>query len=69
MTTRLGLNQLAKKVKMMNATEFAQLFIDGRNNNYHDVLVAKGVAWNDAFYSDDNATRTAKGGGAVQSIF
>ncbi len=65
---QVGLNQLAKKVKMMNATEFAQLFIDGRNNNYHDVLVAKGVTWNDAFYSDDNATRTAKGGGASSNI-
>ncbi|MCW3090029.1 MAG: TonB-dependent receptor [Ferruginibacter sp.] len=63
-----GINQLAHKVKMMNSSEFAQLFIDGRNNNYHDVLVANGVAWNDAFYSDDNATRTAKGGGASSNI-
>lgn len=65
---QLGVNKLAHKVKMMNAAEFAQVFIDGRNNNYHDVLVAKGVTWNDAFYSDDNATRTAKGGGASSNI-
>lgn len=65
---QIGMNQLAKKVKMMNASEFAQVFIDGRNNNYHDILVAKGVAWNDAFYSDDNATRTAKGGGTASNI-
>ncbi|MEI9947138.1 MAG: SusC/RagA family TonB-linked outer membrane protein [Chitinophagaceae bacterium] len=63
-----GINQLAHKVKMMNAAEFAQVFIDGRNNNYHDVLVAKGVVWDDAFYSDDNATRTAKGGGGSSNI-
>ncbi|MEO7768289.1 MAG: carboxypeptidase-like regulatory domain-containing protein, partial [Ferruginibacter sp.] len=63
-----GINQLAHKVKMMNSTEFAQLFIDGRNNNYHDVLVANGVVWNDAYYSDDNATRIAKGGGASSNI-
>lgn len=65
---QIGVNKLAHKVKMMNAAEFAQVFIDGRNNNYHDVLVAKGIAWNDAFYSDDNATRTAKGGGASSNI-
>ncbi len=65
---QVGMNQLAHKVDMMNATQFAQLFIDGRNNNYHDVLVAKGVAWSDAFYSDDNATRTAKGGGTSSNI-
>ena len=65
---QLGVNKLAHKVKMMNAAEFAQVFIDGRNNNYHDVLVAKGIVWNDAFYSDDNATRTAKGGGASSNI-
>ncbi len=65
---QVGVNKLAHKVKMMNAAEFAQVFIDGRNNNYHDVLVAKGVTWSDAFYSDDNATRTAKGGGASSNI-
>jgi TonB-dependent starch-binding outer membrane protein SusC len=63
-----GVNQLAHKVDMMNASQFAQVFIDGRNNNYHDVLVAKGVTWDDAFYSDDNATRTAKGGGGSSTI-
>ena len=65
---QIGVNQLAHKVKMMNASEFAQVFIDGRNNNYHDVLIAKGVTWNDSFYSDDNATRTLKGGGVSSNI-
>jgi len=65
---QVGVNKLAHKVKMMNAAEFAQVFIDGRNNNYRDVLIAKGITWNDAFYSDDNATRTAKGGGASSNI-
>lgn len=65
---QVGINQLAHKVKMMNASEFAQIFIDGRNNNYHDVLVAKGIAWDDSFYSDDNATRIAKGGGNSSTI-
>ena len=57
-----GVNQLAKKVKMLDADQFAQLFVDGRNGAYHDILIAKGVTWNDAFYSDDNATRVAKAG-------
>ncbi len=55
-----GVNQLAKKVKMLDATQFAQLFVDGRNGAYHDALIAKGVTWNDAFYSDDNNTRVTK---------
>ncbi len=59
-----GSNQLAHKVNMLDANGFAQLFVDGRNNAYHDILVAKGIAWSDAFYSDDNATRTAKAGSA-----
>jgi TonB-linked SusC/RagA family outer membrane protein len=66
---QIGLNQLARKVKLMNSTEWAQLFIDGRNGNYKDVLVAKGLTWDDAWYSDDNATRIAKGGGNASTIF
>jgi TonB-linked SusC/RagA family outer membrane protein len=57
---QVGVNQLAKKVDMLNSLEFAQLFADGRNGAYHDAIVAKGLAWSDAFYSDDNATRIAK---------
>ncbi|MEJ7680283.1 MAG: TonB-dependent receptor plug domain-containing protein [Segetibacter sp.] len=44
-----GINQLAHKVKLLNADEFAQLFIDGRNNAYHNILVAQGVTWDDSF--------------------
>jgi TonB-linked SusC/RagA family outer membrane protein len=54
--------QLAKKVKLLNSTQFTDLFVDGRNANYKDILVAKGIVWNDAFYSDDNATRLTKSG-------
>lgn len=62
-----GVNQLAKKVKMLDAAGFAQLFIDGRNGAYHDILVAKGITWDDRFYSDDNATRVAKAGSSNAS--
>lgn len=59
---QLSSQQLAKKVKLLNATQFTDLFVDGRNANYKDILVAKGITWNDAFYSDDNATRLARSG-------
>jgi TonB-linked SusC/RagA family outer membrane protein len=61
---QFGVNSLAKKVKMLDAQQFANLFVDGRNNSYHDILVSKGIPWNDAYYSDDNATRVAKAGSA-----
>ncbi len=59
---QLSLQQMAHKVDLLNSTEFAQLFIDGRNANYKDILISRGVAWNDAFYSDDNETRRTKAG-------
>ena len=59
---QLSSQQLAKKVKMLNASQFTDLFVNGRNANYKDILVSKGIAWNDAFYSDDNATRVVKAG-------
>ncbi len=57
-----GINQLAKKVKMLDAYQFAELFVDGRNGSYRDILVARGIPWKDEYYSDDNATRVAKAG-------
>lgn len=54
--------QLANKVDLLDSRQFADLFVSGRNENYKDILIAKGIAWNDAFYSDDNATRIAKAG-------
>lgn len=59
-----GINQLAKKVKLLDASGFAQLVIDGRNNTYRDLVQNSGKPWNDAMFSDDNATRIAKVGNA-----
>lgn len=59
---QLSSQQLARKVKLLNSTQFADLFVSGRNENYKDILIAKGIAWDDAFYSDDNATRIVKAG-------
>ncbi|MES2277185.1 MAG: TonB-dependent receptor [Bacteroidota bacterium] len=59
-----GVNQLAHKVKLLDANGYAQLVIDGRNNTYHDLWVNAGKTWNDAMYSDNNATRVANVGNA-----
>ncbi len=59
-----GINQLAKKVKLLDASGFAQLVIDGRNNTYRDLVQNSGKTWSDAMFSDDNATRIAKVGNA-----
>src|ERR1700744_3468963 len=64
-----GVNQLAKKVKLLNAQQFGQLVIDGRNDSYKDLVQNTGGTWNDAMYSDDNNTRVARvGNGASVSI-
>jgi TonB-linked SusC/RagA family outer membrane protein len=54
--------QLANKVDLLNSSDFAEIFIDGRNASYKDILDARGIAWSDAFYSDNNATRIVKAG-------
>jgi TonB-linked SusC/RagA family outer membrane protein len=59
---QLGSQSLAKKVKLLNADQFTDLFVNGRNANYKDILISKGIVWDDKFYSDDNATRVAKSG-------
>jgi TonB-linked SusC/RagA family outer membrane protein len=64
-----GMDQLAHKVKLLNATQFAQLTVDGHNDSYKDLVQNQGGVWNDAMYSDDNATRVARvGNGASVSI-
>ncbi len=59
---QLSSQQLAKKVHLLNASQFTDLFVNGRNSNYRDILISKGITWDDAFYSDDNATRVVKAG-------
>ena len=53
----------------MDATQWVQLTVDARNNAYHDLWVNTGKTWNDAMYSDDNATRVKNvGNGPTVSI-
>jgi TonB-linked SusC/RagA family outer membrane protein len=59
-----GVNQLAKKVKLLNSDQAAQLLIDGRNNAYQDLWVNTGHVWNDNMQSDANSTRITNVGNA-----
>lgn len=64
-----GVSQLAKKVKLLDADQFIQLMIDGRNNAYKDLWVNSGKTWNDSMFGDTNAARIANvGNGASVSI-
>jgi TonB-linked SusC/RagA family outer membrane protein len=58
-----GIDQVSKKIKELNSTQYAQLLADSHNNAYHDLIISMGGAWNNTMYSDDNNTRTAKVGG------
>jgi TonB-dependent starch-binding outer membrane protein SusC len=60
-----GINQLAKKVDLLNSNQFLQLMVDGRNDSYRDLIENQGIyTWNDAMYGDNNATRVQKVGNA-----
>ena len=64
-----GITQLGKKIKLLNASQFEDLVINARNNSYKDLVVNAGKPWNDAMYSDNNATRVANvGNGSSVSI-
>lgn len=61
---QFGIHQLSRKVELLNASQFGQLMIDGRNNSYRDLMVNGGKTWTDAMFSDDNATRIKNVGNA-----
>ncbi len=64
-----GYSQLSKKVKLLDADQFIQLMIDGRNNAYKDLVVNAGKTWNDSMFGDSNAARIANiGNGSSVSI-
>ena len=59
-----GIQQLEKKVDLLNSTQFVDLLIDARNNNYRNLIENSGISWTDAMYSDSNETRVANVGNA-----
>lgn len=65
---QIGVNQLSKKIDMLNSQEFAELLVDGRNNTYKDMIINAGKPWDDSMYSHDNATRTKNIGSSNSGV-
>ncbi len=59
-----GINQLSKKVDLLNSNQFVSLLIDARNNTYRDLTINAGKPWNDAMFSDINSVRIKNVGNA-----
>lgn len=59
-----GIDQLSKKIDLLDADQFTQLMIDARNGTYRDLVVNAGKPWSDTMYGDENATRIANVGNA-----
>lgn len=55
-----AVQQVAKKIPMLDAYEYSKLIYDAHNNSYLDLLADKNIQGS---ISDDNATRLAKLGG------
>jgi TonB-linked SusC/RagA family outer membrane protein len=55
-----AVQQVSKKIPMLDAYQYAELIYDAHNNSYLDLLADKNIAGS---ISDDNATRLAKLGG------
>ena len=46
---QLSVNQLAKKIDLLNSAQFADLVVEGRNNAYKNILVNSGKSWDDSY--------------------
>lgn len=55
---QFSVQQVSKKLDLLNAEQFRDLVIEARNNSYRDLAEAAGKSWNPL---DDNATRISKG--------
>lgn len=45
---------------MLNAQEFTELHVEGHNTAYKNLLLSKGIQWNDQMYSDTNQKRAER---------
>ena len=63
-----GFGQLSKKIDLLNAEEYIDLLIDGRNNAYRDLIVNAGGSWSESMRLDDNKTRGQRIPGNTGSI-
>lgn len=55
---QFSVQEVERKIKLLDAWQFRDLVIDARNNSYRDKAEAAGVAWSPF---DDNAARAARG--------
>lgn len=60
-----GIQTLGRKIDLLNAKEFAELYVEARNNSYWAYCQKAGVDYDPR---DDNATRTEKTGQTMQNI-
>lgn len=65
---QLGVNQLEKKVDLLNSTQFADLVVDGRNNNYKNLMTTAGKSWDDSYFKDTNEMRATRLGSANSGV-
>lgn len=61
---QLSMNQLAKKVDLLNSEQFADLVVEARNNAYKNILVTAGKTWDDSYIHDTNSVRAQRIGSA-----
>ncbi len=61
-------SQLSDKIDMLNAREFTELYVDGRNNNYKNLMINGGKAWDDSMFSDTNAQRAERLGSSQSGV-
>lgn len=60
----MSVNQLAKKIDLLNSAQFADLVVEGRNNAYKNILVTAGKPWDDSYIHHTNAERAQQIGSA-----
>ncbi len=70
---QFSMQELSRKIDLMNGDEFRQLHLDGYNNNYFDFLRVNNIYGSDEerwtkSREDDNATRSANGASAVMLL-
>lgn len=57
---QFGINQLARKVDVLNAAQFFDLFVDAHNKTYKDLMISQGKLWSDEYLKDNNTVRTTR---------
>lgn len=57
---QFSMNQLAKKVDLLNAREYTELHVEGHNNAYKNLLLNAGKEWDDSYFGDTNEVRAQR---------